>query len=107
MEVREQLGKPVDARDCVIAVQSKQRQPVHRPHISCRRAHCHAPDGLPALVEPSAPRDRLVMSGNCTVIEQTATAYIDEALLRFVHRELVTGSEIVDFLLDLRAAVTS
>jgi len=39
--------------------------------------------------------------------EQTVTAYIDDALRRFAHRELVAGSEILDFLLDLRTAVTS
>ncbi len=38
--------------------------------------------------------------------EQTVTAYIDEALRRFAHRELVAGTEVIDFLLDLRAALT-
>ncbi len=32
---------------------------------------------------------------------------IDEAIERFATREMVTGSEIVDFLLDLRTAAVS
>ena len=32
---------------------------------------------------------------------------IDEAIERFATREMVTGSEIVDFLLDLRSAAVS
>ena len=32
---------------------------------------------------------------------------IDEALERFATRDLITGSEMVDFLLDLRSAVVS
>lgn len=32
---------------------------------------------------------------------------IDEALERFAARDLITGSEMVDFLLDLRSAVVS
>jgi hypothetical protein len=36
-----------------------------------------------------------------------ATAHIDEALERFAHRQLIAGSEVVDFLLDLRAVVTA
>jgi len=38
---------------------------------------------------------------------QPVTAHIDEALQRFAHRQLIAGSEVVDFLLDLRAAVTA
>ena len=32
---------------------------------------------------------------------------IDEALERYASRDLISGSEIVDFLLDLRSAVVS
>ncbi len=32
---------------------------------------------------------------------------IDEALERYASRDLIAGSEIVDFLLDLRSAVVS
>jgi len=38
---------------------------------------------------------------------QPVTAHIDEALQRFAHRQLIAGSEVVDFLLVLRAAVTA
>jgi len=32
---------------------------------------------------------------------------IDEALVRFAPRDLIAGSEVVDFLLDLRTAAVS
>ncbi len=32
---------------------------------------------------------------------------IDEALERFASRDLLSGSEIVDFLLDMRSAIVS
>lgn len=34
--------------------------------------------------------------------EQEITRMVDEALERFASRNLITGNEIVDFLLDLR-----
>ncbi len=38
--------------------------------------------------------------------DDTVIRHIDDALRRFASRDLVAGSEIVDFLLDLRATVT-
>ena len=34
--------------------------------------------------------------------EQTLTLRIDEALREFTSRDLISGAEVVDFLLDLR-----
>ncbi len=46
------------------------------------------------------------MTMGTDMTEQTVTAYIDDALRRFVHRELVAGTEVIDVLLDLRAVLT-
>jgi len=37
-----------------------------------------------------------------TMDEQALTLRIDEALREFTSRELISGAEVVDFLLDLR-----
>lgn len=42
------------------------------------------------------------MPGGSVVNEQEITRMVDEALERFARRDLVSGSEVVDFLLDLR-----
>ncbi|MGZ8752717.1 MAG: hypothetical protein ACXW1S_07015 [Acidimicrobiia bacterium] len=55
--------------------------------------------------EPNA-RARLTgrpeRSGRNTVNEQEIVKMVDEALERFGTRDLVSGAEILDFLLDLR-----
>ncbi len=42
-----------------------------------------------------------------TMVTPDLVMTIDQALERFGHRDLVSGSEVVDFLLDLRLAVVN
>ncbi len=54
------------------------------------------PDGRETLVSTACPLDEL---------QPRPLRVIDEALRRFVPRRLVSSSEVVDLLLDVRSAV--
>ena len=85
--------------------------PAGRPRNTVGR---HRPSGRPALTRMPTAADaggneterEGPMSADETIhIEPMACTAIDDALLRFRGRTLVSGSEVVDVLLDLRIAV--
>jgi hypothetical protein len=57
------------------------------------------------LLSSSVETEGRMLVGETIDMESGVCAVIDDALLRFRGRTLISGSEVVDFLLDLRIAV--